>query len=244
MIKMLLVLLFIIGVIVKFIVGMKKGSAYSEKLTPTMRFILAAGANTAQASDCGCIDIGGNPANNWAKKHMKKLLKSGWGIKNAEDLKETISWLLNEGHNKECMELYKQYKVDNESIEVKKKYKKNKELLFTKISTNYEKQGILAWDLCRICNLAGWGFLAKYITYEEAIEISVYACKLIQENYSSWDDMMESYFLGLLYWGNEFMVFKNRSEWYEHSKKNEDSVYNIPWDTVLSPEDVIPPRTK
>ncbi|WML33588.1 DUF1266 domain-containing protein [Clostridium sp. OS1-26] len=240
MIKLIIVLLFIIGFVVKVILESKKGSNYKGNLTPTMRFILAAGANTAQASDCGCVDIGGNPADAWAKKHMRKLLKSGWNIRNTEDLKETISWLFNEGHNKECMEVYNEYKVNPESV----KNKKMKDLVFSKISESYEKQGILAWDLCRICNVAGWGFLAEYITYEEAIEISVQACKLLQENYSSWDDMMESYFLGLLYWNNEFSVTKNRRDCYEASKKNKDSIYNVPWDTVLSHDDVIPPRTK
>ncbi|WML32706.1 hypothetical protein [Clostridium sp. OS1-26] len=62
--------------------------------------------------------------------------------------------------------------------------------------------------------------------------------------YYRWDDMMESYFLGLLYWANDFLTFQNRSGWYKHSEKNEDSIYNIPWDTVLSSEDAISPRTR
>lgn len=244
---MFIALLIFISIIIMWKVSSKKGSAYKEKLTPTMRFILAAGANTAQVADCDAIDIGGNPADNWAKKHMRKLLKSGWNIKDAEDLKETISWLFNEGHNEDCMELAKQYKADPESVKIKKLFKSSEEHVKTMldtIATKYEKQGILAWDLCRICNVAGWGFLAQYITYEEAIELSVQACKLLQENYSSWDDMMESYFLGLYYWNKDSLSTHNRKQWYEKSKKDADSIYNIPWDTILSPEDVIPPRKK
>lgn len=240
---MFIILLLIAFIVITFIVESKRGGKYFEKLTPTMRFINAAGSSGYSQADCGSMDIGGNPENNWAKRHMRKLLKSGWNINSTEDLKSSISWLFNEGHNNECMELVKRYKEDPNAIEFIKCKKELKDMLNT-LSTKYENKGILAWDICRICNIAGWGFLAKYITYEEAIEVSVDACKILQKNYNSWDDMMESYFCGLYYWSNDIYQLNNRKSIYESSKKNEDSIYNIPWDTVLDPKDVIPPRKK
>ncbi|NRT29264.1 hypothetical protein B0I68_002869 [Clostridium beijerinckii] len=212
-----------------------------------MRFIIAAGANTYQNAECSRVDVGGNPANSWAKKHMRKLLVSGWNVKSTEDLRETISWLFNEGHNKECMELVERYKENPEFLENKKLFKtkqRNMNTIMDTIAKKIEKQGILAWDLCRVCNVAGWGFLAQYITYEEAIQISVDACEILQASYTSWDDMMESYFLGLWYWCEDYTTTQNRMGWYESSKKNSESIYNIPWDTVLNPNDVISPRKK
>lgn len=246
-INMFTIIFIVILIAVMVIRDGKKGEAYSKKLTPTMRFIIAAGANTYQALECSRIDIGGNPANNWAKRHMRKLLKSGWNVDNADDLKETIFWLFNEGHNKDCMEMTKQYKGESESVQIKRIFESganNVERILYTITEKYEKQGILAWDMCRACNIAGWGFLAQYITYEEAIQISIDACKILQNSYGSWDDMMESYFLGLWYWSSNYSTTQNRMSWYEHSKKNKDSIYNISWGTALDPQDVISPRKR
>jgi len=240
----IIILGIIILTVITIIFGSKKGNAYKKKLTPTMKFILAASSNTYTASECSSVDIGGNPADNWAKKHMRKMLKSGWNVRNAEDLNVTISWLFNEGHNVECMQFVEQYKMNPQSVKINKLFKKDRETArerFEIIATKYKDQGIIAWDLCRACTVAGWGFLARYITYEEAIKISVDACKILQRNYSSWDDMMESYFLGFWYWSNDEIRLHNRKGWYEHRDK-EDSIYNVPWDTVLNPQDVIPPR--
>lgn len=40
--------------------------------------------------------------------------------------------------------------------------------------------------------------------------------------------MMESYFLGLWYWCEDYTATQNRMGWYEISKKNSESIYNIP----------------
>ena len=244
---MSIIIIIIIYIVITSILSLKRGGAYFNKLTPTMKFIIAAGANTYQKADCSRVDVGGNPATSWAKRHMRKLLKSGWDVKSTDDLKGVIFWLFNKGHNRECMDILERYKQNPQFFENKKLSKtkqKNMITIMDTITNKFENQGILAWDLCRACNVAGWGFLARYITYEEAIQISVDACKILQNSYTSWDDMMESYFLGLWYWSKDSGTVKNRTAWYERSKKNKESIYNIPWDTVLSPEDVIPPRKK
>lgn len=246
---MIILSIIIVWLVITVILDIKKGKKYSMKITPTMKFIFAVGANTNKNADCNAIDLGGNPSNNWAKRHMRKMLKSGWNVKSAEDLKETINWLFNGGHNVECMELIGRYKQDAESIKSKKFFKADKEndkKNLEKIASEYEKQGILAWDLCRVCNVAGWGFLAKYISYEEAISICVDACKMLQSNYDSWDHMMESYFLGLWYWGNggSNNSIASRRLWYISSKNDPCGTYSIPWNTILDVNDVIPPRKK
>ena len=44
--------------------------------------------------------------------------------------------------------------------------------LYTKeISERWGEKGILAWDLSRMANLVQWGYVAGYITYEEALKL-------------------------------------------------------------------------
>lgn len=221
--------------------GKDKGiDQYSEMSTPTMKFIGAAGYNTYRNADCNGVDIGGMYKCLWAKRHMRKLLKSGWGIKNADDLHSSIAWLFNEGHNAECMQLMNIYRENPETKQINPKQRQ----LFDALCTQYDNQGILAWDICRVCNLAGWGFLAGYIKYDEAIKISVDACIVLQANYSSWDHMMNSYFLGLAYWNGSMQTSPtSRKLSYESERSNPNGIYSIPWDTNLDEHDYIAPRT-
>ena len=84
---------------------------------------------------------------------------------------------------------------------------------------------------------------AGYINYEEAIKISVDACRVLQANYSSWDHMMNSYFLGLAYWNGAMQTSpESRKLAYEAEKNNPNGIYSIPWDTNLDEHDFIAPR--
>lgn len=226
------------------VVDLRRATKYGKKLTPTMKFIIAAGANTYKQSKCTPVDVGGSPTNKSDARAIKHILRHSWSVNSSEDLRETIHWLFYEGHNEECMEIMEKYIVDPKSVKMKKFTKSGKEKSkenLEAIIKNYKEQGIMAWDLCRVCNVAGWGFVAGYITYEEAIKYSVDACRMLQEHFTSWDDMMENYFLGLAYWSGEYTMVRNRRGWYSQDKND---VYNVDWNTQLDYNDVIPARIK
>ena len=51
--------------------------------------------------------------------------------------------------------------------------------------------------------LIGWGYIAGYYTYAEAMDESMETAKLIQQKFDSWEDFLNSYLYGYSYWGGE-----------------------------------------
>lgn len=59
----------------------------------------------------------------------------------------------------------------------------------------------MAWDYCRLVNLANEFYIIGYITKKEAIDQIMYAAKILQDTYSSWDQMAQSHLFGRGFWG-------------------------------------------
>lgn len=215
-ILIIIILIFILKGLIKII--------YKSRITPTMRFILAVNATAFLHTFKTCIDINCNRYNFLSKKFSKYLLDMGWGIKNKEETINMINWLFLEGHNKEFIKEIKSLSREElESLEIK------------------ETQNVLAWDLCRVVYIAGGAYLSGYIKYEEAINYCVDAFEKLQQNFTSWDNMMDSYLLGVKYWSGEEQI-NERLKHYEKLKNKSNSLYSIPWNTKLDKNDIIKPR--
>lgn len=65
---------------------------------------------------------------------------------------------------------------------------------------NIEKNDFLAWDYIRALHILGWGYLAEYLTEDEAYTMMKPFAKQLQEQFDSWDEMSENYMLGRGYW--------------------------------------------
>lgn len=72
--------------------------------------------------------------------------------------------------------------------------------------------------------------------YGEAVRIAFETCKLLQENFSSWDDMVGSYTLGYQLWRGKRK--KDRLKYYKRLKKSSWIYRSAPWDTVLKEEEL------
>ncbi|MDD6794185.1 MAG: DUF1266 domain-containing protein [Clostridiaceae bacterium] len=208
---------------------------YGKKITDTMRFIRAVSATTSVFNLKTCIDVKGYKYNPLTHEYARFLLKGGWDIHDKHTTIQTIKWLFEKGHNKDFMN-------DMKWIKENPDYKPEEELQFHKEAVQkalkkYPNQGILAWDLCRVTYVAGGGYLAGFLSYKQAIKYCVKACKLLQENYSSWDDMMESYTIGYSDWtGHEN---EDRLKKYKKLKSKANGLYSVPWNTYLDEEDII-----
>ena len=70
--------------------------------------------------------------------------------------------------------------------------------------------------------------------YEEAVKIALKACRLLQENFSSWDDMVGSYNLGYQFWRGKKKT--DRLRYYKKLKRT--WIYKISWNTVLKEDEL------
>lgn len=101
------------------------------------------------------------------------------------------------------------------------------------ISERWGDKGILAWDLSRMANLVQWGYVAGYITYEEALKLIEPAAQMTAETFSSWDEFYLNYLDGYNWWArNDVYTYR---EMYEAALK--ETYENDPYGREM-PEDL------
>lgn len=149
---------------------------------------------------------------------VKKLLESGWSIYDRDGLIYQIDTLTDYGHNSDFL-----FYVDLIDNLTKKEYEQLlKEVggideymfpLTKEISKKWGERGIMAWDLFRVSNLAQWGYVMGYLTYNEALEAAEPAVKKLQENFNSWEEAYDNYVDGHVWWSRTDVKGLDYEEW-------------------------------
>ena len=208
------------------------GPQSRKTLTPTQKFILAASSPTMGSNYKCVIDIWETRASEREVETAKTLFEWGWGEFTYENAINMAEECLNSGYNKK----YKEYCcADMPSAEISSQYSDLQIKLLEQMKQQYPKQGMLAWDLVRVLSIVGGAYMGGIMEYEEAVKIAFKACKLLQENFSSWDDMVSNYTLGYQFWRNERKT--DRLKYYKRLKRR-SWIYKISWNTTLREEEL------
>lgn len=214
-------------------------SCWRDSLLPdTFKWFNAAGslliaANRGDPNCLGGIRPGEAPG-------YRKTLELWWSIKDHDTALEKMNDLIDSGMREkfECtMLIFKEYRRQVKIIKSSRK-KTNSEIL----NQRYEKYGsdaILGWDLCRAIIITNWCHICGYLSFEEMMEISITAGKMLQNKFSSWDEVMESYMCGYFYWVNphsyeEKRDYKLRRHIYRTLKGRKGPFASIDFLTSLS----------
>ena len=136
--------------------------------------------------------------------------EEGWAIENKSDLFECFKeidrggsrvdfehWgtLLQTLSEQEYEMIQRQHQDDLEvlqSIRIAKEY--------------YEKLGpksIIGWDYGRYICLCRWGYMAGYLTEEQAWVEIIPVAKMLQKTFDSWEDLGRNYLIGRQFWSYE-----------------------------------------
>ena len=224
------------------IIGLFMRIIYEEKvpdppksLTKTQHFILAASSPTTGNKYKCVIDIWNTRQSEAEKQRAVTLYEWGWGELTCENAKKWAEDCMTSGHNRK----YKEYCNAISSPESASQasailrttwgFTDFQMKLLKKMKQKYPKQGMLGWDLVRALSVVGGAYMGGCMEYREASEIALKACRLLQENFSSWDDMVGSYTLGYQFWRGKRRT--DRLKYYRKLKKS--WIYNIAWDTPL-----------
>ncbi len=187
--------------------------------------------------------FGGMEPNAVTKKMMAQMLDEWWGVTDRDTAIENMDWLLTEGHRGEFAELMAlldeeglaAYSEEENAAYLGEIFADETEGAFVaRAYEAYKEKGphaIDGWDLCRAMSLLGWYYVADYYTKSEALDKSLEVAQVIQKTFSSWDDLMDSYFLGYEYWSSEDSA--PRRAVYEDIKSQDGSPYALPWDLPL-----------
>lgn len=199
----------------------------AKTLTPTQKFILAASSPTIGNHYKCVIDIWDTHTSEAGVEQAKQLFEWGWGAFTYENAKEMADHCMHEGFQQK----YRDY---CSGAPLSSEYTPFQRQLLEEMKQKYPRQGMLAWDLVRVLSILGGAYMGGIMEYEEAAKIALEACRTLQNNFSSWDDMVGSYTLGYQYWRGKKK--KDRLKYYQRMKKS--WIYQISWNTLLREEEL------
>lgn len=161
----------------------------------------AMGSVLIELNEGNAYVFGGYEKNRDNKSGAAKILKSSWGIKSKKDLLKKIRELLRTGDRTAFREEAKDMNaMSKEKLKIAMKQLSGDMLVhYQMVQHNWKawkKKGLLAWDMCRISHLAQWGYIADYLTLEEAQAVMEPAIRKCRDNFNSWDEVQNNWLDG------------------------------------------------
>ena len=178
-------------------------------------------------------------------------LSSSWGVENADDLIETVDWLMAEGHNQDALDALLEYNAGGETqrdaFDAKLKEQGLDDGTYISLLAAFDAQAaygdgaIAAWDLSRVGTVMGFGYAAGYCTYEEALDKILEAAQKAQALYGSWEDFNKSYLYGYSYWSEESIEDSQssaaeRAELISSMEAQANGPFSMDWNMELKKE--------
>ena len=181
----------------------------------------------------------------------QQSLSSSWGVENADDLIETVDWLMAEGHNQDALDALLEYNAGGETqrdaFDAKLKEQGLDDGTYISLLAAFDAQAaygdgaIAAWDLSRVGTVMGFGYAAGYCTYEEALDKILEAALKAQALYGSWEDFNKSYLYGYSYWSEESIEDSQssaaeRAELISSMEAQANGPFSMDWNMELKKE--------
>ncbi len=145
--------------------------------------------------------FGGYEASEANKEAAASILETSWQITDRESLLKQIQELLKTGSRDDYLREAKEMNQMSKK-ELKKAMKQLSGPLlihFELVQRNWEdwgKSGLMAWDMCRISHLVQWGYIAGYLTCEEAQAMIEPAATRLQKHFESWEEVVTNWLDG------------------------------------------------
>lgn len=187
-------------------------------LSPTLQWMNTAGSILLAANSGASFDKMGG-FGDWIergerKNSLKKSLWEYWGVQGSLQAEEVMRSLLAEGmrtrYQKDMERLDRLYRdfTELQLIDEAKKQnpKANEDSYLPKMMLGWRRYGenaLLGWDVGRCALICQWCYLAGYMDMQTMLDICVEAGQKAQAVFQNWEEMMESYLLGVQYWQHE-----------------------------------------
>ena len=132
-------------------------------------------------------------------------LANNWGIESRDELISLVQRMTFHGHNDSFQDAATIVKAMNDKafddlVARSSTVDKYMWPYTREINQRWGDKGILAWDLSRMGAMVQWGYIAGYITYEEALALVEPAAQLTQEAFTNWDEFYLNYLDGYNWW--------------------------------------------
>ncbi len=223
----------------------------ADSLPETILWFNATYAPLTYSNGCDWEEVGGMEPSEYNAEFNRKILERDWGIVDEASAMETVGRLREGGHREKCRECIEELE-ELGILEEKNQEDFLKALMDSGIEENLyryviaygihrsglDADCIAAWDLCRVNQLYADFYICGYMTYEDAMDASLENSLVLQEMYSSWEDMVNSYLLGYQFWRSDPMLTDDsptmkRYQCYLDLLEEEDGPYTLDWNTKL-----------
>ena len=183
------------------------------------------------------------------RKAAADILNSSWNISNRKELLGQIYELITEGSRKE----YRQEAAQMNRLSDKKLKKVMSQLSgsllihYQQIQRNWQtwgRDGLLAWDMCRVSHLVQWGLIAEYLTLDEAQALIEPAARRLQEKFQSWEQVITNWLDGYALYAvidteQPDNDYQKRKEVYEKLVEQQKQA-GVLYDDDLFQEEIVP----
>lgn len=141
------------------------------------------------------------------QQDQRDLLEKAWRVRSREELLETLLWIDAEGHRQGFSEAGAYLTaLDEKSLSAIKAGARgnleaqNKIDLALQYYPRFGKKSLIGWDYSRYVALCGWGYVAGYLSEQEAWDKIMPVARMLQQTFDSWDDLGNNYIVGRKYW--------------------------------------------
>lgn len=123
-------------------------------------------------------------------------LQTLWGIDRGDDVSAVLDMLSHRGGSAELRAFCERLDADKEGLDPRRRE------LIEQHRAALGTRSLTAWDTGRIVNVAAWGFLAGYLSREEAYRVVLPAAERAARAYASWEEWATHYLIGRAFWSN------------------------------------------
>jgi hypothetical protein len=150
-----------------------------------------------------------------------------WSITDEESALATLCWLRDAGHREELAQTLQALEDDDDDGDERASFVRTH-------TAELRSHAILAWDLCRLVQVARTCTKAAYLSEAQGWSFVVSAARDLQQEYASWDAMGDDYLLGNRFFASGAEpepIHRASVEWLERAP--ESPWRRLPWDLPL-----------
>ncbi|MBP9854040.1 MAG: DUF1266 domain-containing protein [Candidatus Omnitrophica bacterium] len=137
----------------------------------------------------------------------RDMLANEYEIKDQSALVDVLVFLKDEQHRDDLMKIPEEELAEFEDIGFFVAAKTflegnfhNKRDVVRLYGGTLKERSVIAWDFVRYIALCRWGFMAGYLTEQEAWGLIMPAAHKLQSSFKSWEELGQNYLLGRLFW--------------------------------------------
>ena len=148
--------------------------------------------------------VGRTPGN---AERARKLLAEWWGTRTRDDLIGSLQWVETEGHRTRFAEMGQELsRASSDEVAALVRHPRMNEERRRQVNIVMREhdrlgsKGLLGWDYARYVSLCRWGYVAGYLSEDEAWPRIMKAARVLQQTFGSWRDLGENYLIGREFW--------------------------------------------